>query len=283
MVRRYAVGTLAGAALVVSMAGCQGDGGTKGNAVNVSAVQAIGLASKKTSTIESYKVDVTVAGTGQANGKAHGVVQVRLRPDVAATGTLDQASLRGRTLPGGERAVLLGDDFYVKVPQQLTTLTGGKPWIRFSVSQAERQSGANVDGLIRQANPAEQTKIFTGSKDVHRVGKESINGVKTTHYQGTLTPQEAATALDPKARKSFQEFYQRAGAKNVRFNIWVGGDNLPRKLVTNFAASQGTMSWTMIFSNYNKSFGVSAPPADQVANGDQLKNSVGGNTPAIPG
>lgn len=283
MVRRYAAGTVAGAALVVSIAGCNGDaGGTKDNAVNVSAAQAISLASQKTSTVKSYKVDLTVAGTGQANSKLHGTVQVRLRPDVAASGTLDQATLRGRSFPGGERAILLGDNFYAKVPQQLTMLTGGKPWVRFSVSQAERQSGTSVDGLIRQANPAEQTKVFTGSKDVRRMGNESINGVQTTHYQGTLTPQEAANALDTNVRQSFQKLYQRSGAKNIRFDIWVGGDNLPRKLVTNFAASQGTMSWAMIFSNYNKSFGVSAPPSDQVADGDQLKNSFGGKSPAIP-
>jgi hypothetical protein len=284
MVRRYAAGTVAGAALIVSVAGCQSDaGGTKGNAVNVSAAQAIDLASKKTSTVESYKVDVTAAGTGQAASKVHGVIQVRLRPDVAATGTLDEASVHGLSVPGGERAILLGDAFYTKIPQQLTQFTGGKPWVKFSVSQAQQQAGVNVDELLRQANPADQTKIFTGSKDVRRVGSESVDGVETTHYQGSLNPQEAATALDPKVRKSFQEFYQRSGAQNVRFDLWVGRDNLPRKLVTRVAASRGTLSSTMVFSSYNKSFTVSAPPADEVADGNQLRNSFGGHAPKIPG
>jgi hypothetical protein len=285
MVRRYAAGTAAGAALIVSLTGCQGDGGSaKENGVKVSAAQAISLTSQQTSTVNAYKVDVTAAGSGSAAPKMHGVIQVRLRPDVAATGTLDRASYKGQTVPGGERAILLGDNFYAKVPQQLSQFTGGKPWVRFSVSEAERQAGVNVDGLIKQANPADQTKIFTGSKDVQRVGSESVDGVKTTHYHGTLTPEQAATALDAKTQKSFQQFYQRPGARNVAFDLWVGRDNLPRKLVTKVPAKQGTGSVTMVFSNYNKSFKVSAPPANEVADGNQLKNSVAGKrTPGTPG
>jgi hypothetical protein len=276
MVRRYAAGTAAGAALIVSLTGCQGDSGSgKDNAVKVSAAQAIDLASKKTSTVYSYKVDVTAGGTGQAVSTMHGVIQVRLRPDLAATGTLDQASLHGQTVPGGERAILLGDNFYAKIPQQLTQLTGGKPWVRFSVSQASRQAGVNVGGLLKRANPVDQTKIFTGSKDVHRVGSETIDGVETTHYQGTLTPQQAATTLDAKTQKSFQQFYQRSGAHNVGFDLWVDRDNLPRKLVSKVATDKGTGTMTMVFSAYNKSFTVSAPPASEVADGNQLKGLIG--------
>jgi len=285
MVRRYAAGTAAGAALIVSLAGCQGDsGGDKGDGVKVSAAQAIDMASQKTSKVDTYKVDLTENGKGQSASKMHAVVQVRLRPDVAATGTLDQAAFGGFSMPGGARAILLGDNVYGKVPQQLTQFTGGKPWVRLSLSRAGQQPGANIDEVLRQANPAEQTKIFTGSKDVHQVGTESINGVKTTHYRGSITPQEAATRLDPKARKSFQEFYQRTGAGKLGFDLWVGADNLPRKLVSKVTASEGTATVTMIFSDYNKSFTVTAPPANQVADADQLKNSFGGQgTPKLPG
>jgi hypothetical protein len=279
MVRRYAVGTAAGAALIVSLAGCQNgaDDGKQSDA-KVPAAQAIALASQKTASIDSYKVAVTAGGTGEVSGKLHGTIQVRLKPDVAATGTLDSASVKGASLPGGERAILLGDAFYAKVPQQLAQFTGGKPWVKFSISQASQQTGINLDSVIKRANPAEQTKIFTGSKDARRVGSESIDGVKTTHYQGTLTPEQAGK-LDPKAQQAFKQFYQRSGANKVTFDLWVGKDSLPRKLVTKVAAEKGTASSTMIFSDYNKSFSVSAPPASEVADGNQLKNAFGGQAP----
>lgn len=274
MVRRYAVGAATGAALVVSLAACQGAADDGKQAAAVPAAQAIALASQKTADVSSYKVTITAAGTGQAAAKVHGSIQIRLKPEVQAVGTLDQASIHGQSIPGGERAILLGDYFYAKVPQQLSQLTGGKPWVRFSVSQASSQSGVNLDSLIKRANPAEQTKIFTGSKDARRVGSESINGVKTTHYAGTLTPEQAGK-LDPKAQQAFKEFYQRSGANKVTFDLWVGKDSLPRKLVTKVAADKGTASSTMIFSDFNKSFSVSAPPATEVTDGDQLKNAFG--------
>jgi hypothetical protein len=277
MVRRYAVGTAAGAALIVSLAGCQNDAGDGKQSAAVPAAQAIALASQKTAAVESYKVAITAGGTGQAASKMHGTIQIRLKPDVAATGTLESASVKGQSLPGGERAILLGDYFYAKVPQQLSQFTGGKPWVRFSVSQASQQTGVNLDSVIKRANPAEQTKIFTGSKDAHKVGTESIDGVKTTHYEGTLTPEQAGR-LDPQAQQAFKQFYQRSGANKVTFDLWVGKDSLPRKLVTRVAADKGTASSTMVFSDYNKSFSVSAPPAGEVADGNQLKSAFGGQS-----
>ena len=275
MVRRFAMGTAAGAALIVSLAACQDTGDGKQSDAKVPAAQAIALASQKTAGVDSYKVAVTVAGTGEASAKMRGTIQVRLKPDLAATGTLGSASVHGASLPGGERAILLGDYFYAKVPQQLSQFTGGKQWVKFSVSQASKQAGINLDGVIKRADPAAQTKIFTGSKDAKRVGTESIDGVKTTHYQGTVTPKEAGT-LDPKAQEAFKRFYQSSGAHKVTFDLWVGKDNLPRKLVTKVTADKATGSSTMIFSNYNKSFSVSAPPASEVTDGSQLKNPFGG-------
>lgn len=274
MVRRYAAGAAAGAALVVSLAGCQGDGDGK-NAQNVSAAQAIDMASQKTSDVTSYKVDLTASGTGSVTSKLHGVIQVRVNPDVAATATLDQASFHGMSMSGSERAILLNNNLYAKVPDQLTRLTGGKQWVKFALSDAQRGTGVDIDQVLKQADPAAQTKFFTSSKDVKRVGTQNINGEKTTHYRGSATPEDAAAGLDAKARQSFRDFYQRAGAKNVTFDLWVGSDNLPRKLVTKANATKGTVGATMVYSGYNKSFNVSAPPASETSDGSGLSNLLG--------
>jgi hypothetical protein len=277
MVRRYAVGTAAGAALIVSLAGCGGAGAGNAGAVNVSAAQAMNLAAQKTSTVKSYKVDVTESGSGQAASKAHGVVQVRLRPDLAAVGTLDQAGFGGHSVEAGLRAILLGDNVYAKVPSQLSQFAGGKPWVKFSVSKAAQQAGVNLNDILKQADPAQQTKVFTSSKDVHKVGTQTIDGVKTTHYAGTITAQDAAAQLTGKAKQLFQDLYQKGGAKKATFDLWVGADNLPRKLTAKGGDSNGAATATMVYSDFNKSFSVSAPPANQVADGTQLMQNHGAN------
>lgn len=265
MVHRYAVGAaLAG---VLALTGCQANGGQQA-AVKVSAVQAIGLASQKTATVDSYKVDVTGGGTGKLAGGLHGTIQVRLRPSLAVNADLDRASFGGFTLPSGMRAILLGDNLYAKLPAQLGQFTGGKPWVKFPISRAG--AGINVDELVKQANPADQMKIFTDSKDVRRVGEETVDGVKTTHYKGTISPREALARLDPKERGSLGGLYGRAGDRRVGFDLWVDPENLPRKLVSAYPTPDGQVTSTMIFSDYNQKFLVSAPPADQVTDGTQL-------------
>lgn len=258
---RYAVG--AALTAVLALAGCKA-GGQQQADVKVSPVQAIGLASQKTATVDSYKVDLTLGGAGEA----HGTIQVRLRPDLAVNATLDRASFGGVSLPGGVRAVLVGNDMYAKLPPQLGQLTGGKPWVRFPISRAG--SGINVDQLVKQANPADQMKVFTDSKDVRRVGEDTIDGVTTTHYKGTISPREAIARLDPKERGSLDGLYGRAGDRPVGFDLWVDGENLPRKLVSTFGAPDGRVDSTMIFSDYNRRFTVSAPPSDQVTDGTRL-------------
>jgi hypothetical protein len=260
----------AGAALagVLALTGCLGSAGDHQADVKVSAVQAIGLASKKTAAVDSYKVDMTVGGTGRSVPALHGTVQVRLRPDLAANATLDRANVGGFSVPGGARAILLGDDLYAKLPEQVIQFMGGKPWVRFPISRAG--AGINVDELVKQANPADQMKIFTDSKDVRRVGEETIDGVETTHYKGTVSPREAVARLDPKSRESLDGLYGRAGDRRVGFDLWVDRGSLPRKLVSSFATPDGRATSTMIFSAYNQRFTVTAPPADQVADGTRL-------------
>lgn len=275
MVRRYAVGTAASAALLVSLTGCGGAAKNNAQAVNVSAAEAINLAAQKTGTVKSYKVDITESGTGQAASKAHGVVQVRLSPELAAVGTLDSAGFGGRSVQSGLRAILLGDTLYGKVPSQLAQFTGGKQWVKFSISKAAQQAGVNLNDILKQADPAQQTKIFTSSKDVRKAGTQTIDGVKTTHYTGTITAKEAQAQLTGKAKQSFNDLYQKGGAEKVVFDLWVGADNLPRKLTAKGDASDGSATATMVYSDYNKSFSVSAPPANQVADGNQLMPKLG--------
>lgn len=274
MLRRYAAGTAAGAAALATLTGCMGAGNGKTDAAGVSAAQAISLTSQKTASVGSYKVDIVANGAGKASGSARGVIQVRLKPQLAAVGDLQQANFGGQSLPAGERVILLGDNLYAKVPSQLSQFTGGKPWVKFSVSKAAQQAGINLNQVIQEADPAQQTKVFTGSNDVRRIGAQKVNGVKTTQYEGSLTPQEAAAKLDPQAQKAFKNLYQQGDATKLVWDLWVGADNLPRKLVAKITTAQGSASTTMIYSNFDKSFTVSAPPANQVADGQQLAGSL---------
>ncbi|MGH8965530.1 MAG: hypothetical protein ACRDXB_09415 [Actinomycetes bacterium] len=261
-------GTAVGAALLLS--GCGGDGTTSTENMKLSADQALLKTSQKTGRTDTFKADLTVQSTGEHGGKIHADGQFQLRPKLKFSAKLDEFSSNGRTVPGAKGQALFTDDvLYAKVPQLGQFVSGGKPWLKIDVNQMAQRTGFDVQGLlqqVQQVDPAEQTKMFTGSKDARRVGAETVDGVKTTHYTGTVTVQDALNRLDPQTREKVGTWLPKDRAHSkINFDVWTDGDNLPRKLVSKSTDAQGDGGTvTVLYSDYGKSFKVNPPPSDQV-------------------
>ncbi|TDD85388.1 LppX_LprAFG lipoprotein [Actinomadura darangshiensis] len=273
-------GTAVGAALLLS--GCNGDGSGDSGNMKLSANQALLKASEKTGKTDTFKADLTVTGTGDGGGKVHADGQFRLRPSLQFSAKLDEFSKNGQTVPGAKgQAIFKDNTLYAKVPQLARFVSGGKQWVKIDVNQVAQRTGFDVQSLVGQVqkvDPAEQTKMFTGSKDARRVGTETVDGVKTTHYTGTVTVDDALKQLDAQARQKVEKWLpkDRANGK-INFDLWTDGDNLPRKLVSKATGSQGENGTvTVLYSDYGKSFGVNPPPSDQVGE-LTLGNLLGGN------
>ncbi|SFO07808.1 MULTISPECIES: hypothetical protein [Actinomadura] len=274
-------GTAVGAALLLS--GCNGDGSeTNTGNMKLTAGQALLKASEKTGKTDTFKADLTVTGTGDGGGKIHANGQFRLRPSLEFSAKLDEFSKNGQTVPGAKgQAVYKGNVLYAKVPQLAQFVSGGKPWVKIDVNQVAQRTGFDVQSLVSQVqkvDPAEQTKMFTGSKDARRVGTETVDGVKTTHYTGTVTVDDALKRLDAQSREKVGQWLpkDRANSK-INFDLWTDGSNLPRKLVskaTGTGGENGTV--TVLYSDYGKSFDVNTPPSDQVGE-LTIGNLFGGN------
>ena len=284
MSRRIAAGVAAGSALVLSLTGCMGDSGQPASTdgMRLSAAQAVANTSQKTGQADSFKADLTVDGKS-ADGatKIHVTGQFKTRPALAFTARLDQASHGGQSLPGGAQAVLVDNALYVK-QQQLSQLTGGRPWLKIDLNRAARDSGLNLNEMLSQVqkvDPAEQTKMFTASKDVRTVGKESVDGVQTTHYTGTFTMQEALKQFDASTRAKIEKAYPHdaaAAGEKVNFDLWTDGAELPRKLVSTFDQGKGeSVKLTILYRDYGKAVNVTAPPAGDVQDFD-LGRLMGG-------
>ena len=264
-----AVGSTAvGAALVLS--GCNGDGSANTENMKLSAGQALIKTSEQTAKADTFKADLTVVEGGNESGRIHADGQFQLRPTLQFSAKLDEFSQNGQTVPGAKgQAVFTGNVLYAKVPQLAQFVSGGKPWVKIDVNQMSQRTGFDVQGLVDQVqkvDPAEQTKMFTGSKDARRVGTDTIDGVRTTHYAGTVTIDDALNRLDAQAREKVSKWLpkDRANGK-INFDLWTDGDNLPRKIVSKAHGSQGeTGSVTVLYSDYGDSFTVNPPPADQV-------------------
>ncbi|WP_345020974.1 LppX_LprAFG lipoprotein [Actinomadura keratinilytica] len=268
MNRRFAVaagGTAVGAALLLS--GCAGDGSRQVStgAMKLSAAEAVLQSSQKTGQADSFKADLTVTDA-RSGAHVQATGRFRLRPELTFSAQLQKAEGAGPAGAGGQ-AIYTGGVLYAKVPQLARFTADGKPWVKVDVAQAGRRAGVDVAGLVEQVqrvDPAEQTKMFTASKDVRRVGEETVDGVRTVHYTGTVTVREALDRLDPDARQRVSRWFpQGASDEKIAFDLWADADQLPRKIVSK-GASGDTGSVTVRYSDYGKSFSVNPPPADQV-------------------
>ncbi|WP_246645796.1 LppX_LprAFG lipoprotein [Nonomuraea ceibae] len=263
--RRFSLATAAaGAALVAAaVAGC----GTNAQPlhVNLAASEVLAQAAQRTADVSSYTVDavVNVSHPDQGAGKVQGRMLYQSKPELAVDLTLDSADVGGKGLPGGARAVLQGDTVYVKVEALNKMLGATKPWIK--VPLAEMGEQGQVDqllGQIQQFDLANVTKMVTASQNVKAVGTESVGGEDTTHYSGTF-PVDAAVRQLP-AEEQEQARKGLAELKDVKFDIWVAADELPRKLTMSGSKDGGTMDAALMFKGFNEPVDIQAPPADQV-------------------
>lgn len=267
MMKRYAVtGAVLGSALALtSLTACGSDTKSKTTSlgdINLSASQVVLKTAEKSAAVDTFGADLTVDGTV----KVHGTGKFRIKPNTAFTVNLDQIGVGGTSFAGtgGTHLVYVDQNFYVQNSKLGQLLGASKPWMKVSLADIGQKSGVNVGDIVKQAeqaNPADLTKIMTVSKDVKKVGTESVNGVQTNHFRGTVGIKDAAAQLSPELQKRAQTLGSNADV--ITFDLWTDAENLPRKVVTTAKASEGPFTVTALFSDYGKSVNVSAPPADQ--------------------
>ncbi|MFF3929605.1 hypothetical protein [Streptomyces hirsutus] len=168
----------------------------------------------------------------------------------------------------------------------------GKSW--FSADPAVWGHGA-VDNrsygiLPRQieGNPAVQSTILTASKDVRRIGTETIDDTRTTHYRGTVTGNGISAARNAAANRAARErqidnldqFMALRIDGTLTMDLWIGDDNHTKQFRMRgdtFAAQDGTegkpleltdgdpLDLTITFLDVNQPVTVEAPPSEDTA------------------
>ncbi|MEO3785842.1 LppX_LprAFG lipoprotein [Actinocorallia sp. B10E7] len=264
---KIASGAVAGTVLLLSLTACEGETTASGNGpdntVNLSASQVLDRTATRSAEVETFTADLTVDGSGSVRGSG----AFRMKPSPAFSVNLEQLSFGGVTVgTGGTRVVLLDETVYVQNSQLSQFLNSGKPWMKITLGEAANAVGFNPNDLLKQvdqADPGKLSRILSSSTDVKKVGSEKIDGVETTHYQGTVDVKKSMTEYDPELRATAEQLSN--GSEKLGFDIWVDGEQLPRKVITKVTTSEAKQfNVTVVFRDYGKPVSVAAPPADQV-------------------
>jgi hypothetical protein len=152
--------------------------------------------------------------------------------------------------------ILVGKAMYMKSAD----LGTGDKWVKIDLSDPN-----SLFGMIGKAtDPEVMFKAMESPKKLELIGTEDVDGVSTNHYRITMDPTSYLEAMDfPAAMADMMP-------KELVTEMWVDGDNLPRKFAQTIevpatgggAATSSTTEGT--YSDFGTDVEIEAPPADEV-------------------
>ncbi|MFE9410204.1 DUF1396 domain-containing protein [Streptomyces sp. NPDC006704] len=282
--RNAAAAVLAGA-LVTGLAACSnGDkpaagksaDGSTGQAAKKPAEATYAAAVKRAAAKNSELTSISYTMTGKTPGA--GTIEASASMSMKPLAM----QMKAKGAAGGESGEfeirLVDNAMYMHSSEPVD---GGKSWLKLDLSALGQQGGGNpLAGLGDQAdkNPAEESNNLTAAKDLKEVGQETVDGVNTTHYAGTVTLDQLRDSLSGKdaaakgrAEKSLKQ-YEEWGVGSLQMDMWIDGQDHTKQFRTQAATTKGPLDMTVKFKDYNKPVTVLAPQPDQVADlGDAMK------------
>ncbi len=135
----------------------------------------------------------------------------------------------------------------------------GDKWLKIDLSDPN-----SLFGMIGKAtDPEVMFKAMESPKKLEVIGTEEVDGVETNHYRITMDPTSYLKAME------FPDAMAQMLPKELVTEMWVDGDNLPRKFAQTVevkgAGGPATTSTTEgTYSDFGVEVDVEAPPASEV-------------------
>ncbi|MEU1805689.1 DUF1396 domain-containing protein [Streptomyces sp. NPDC019937] len=273
---RAAGAVFAAALLCAGAAGC---GAEKADAEKASAKEphmapaaAVRAAAEKTEKFTS--MSYRMSGRTPEDGRFEGEGAMAFNPPAMRlkTRSLDQgADMSVEFRLTGGKLYLGGDAVKSGFAEGSSSRLDGKSWLATDASALGKGgSGAAGQGALTDRadkNPAEESTFLSGADNVRRVGTETIDGDRTTHYRGTVTLAQMRASLKDedaatrKRREKSLRQYEELGVDRLAMDLWIDQDSHTKRFRTRGKGDSGPLDVTITFMDINKPVTVQAPPA----------------------
>ncbi|MEU5043489.1 LppX_LprAFG lipoprotein [Streptomyces griseorubiginosus] len=236
---------------------------------------AVAKAAKNTEEITSfhYRMKGEMPEAGQMQAEA----SMRTKPDLAMSMKMTAAG------QGSAEIRLVDKAMYIGGNPELAKEMDGKKWMKFDLSALGKDGGlgAAAPGAGQaDQNPASMSSFLNGAKDVKKVGTETIDGVKTTHYAGDVTLAELKASFKDadksvrEQREKSTEQLEKLGLDKFTMDMWVDAQQHAKQFRMQGDATKGKFDMTFTFLDYNKPVTVEAPPANETADLAQMMKEL---------
>lgn len=253
---------LAAAAVAAAGCGASPSASSTGSHASGSPQQAVEAAARQAAQISSASAVLSEQVGGSGGESISGAVTEQIKPSLLM-------SMRLSIRSGGGASENLGGIINAKAMYLRSSAFSqqtGKPWLEipFSVLGGSSSSLGQLFKSLSKINPAQQTAVLAGARNVRDAGTAVIGGAATTHYTGTISPANGLAALPPALRKSLAPEL-KAISGHIAFGLWIDGQHQIRKVTESETVSGAPVVTTIVFSAINQPVHVSLPPASQVS------------------
>jgi hypothetical protein len=172
---------------------------------------------------------LTLSGHGQFNFSAH---EGSLALAISGLPASAQAKLGASALEMNE--LFKAGSVYVGSPLFTGKLPGGARWLRLDLARVGGAMGLDPSSVMSgSADPSQFLQYLKASGGISAVGHDSVRGVPSTHYTGSLDLQKIAEAQPgsdrAQVRAAFQKVISELGQSTIPVEVWVDGNRLVRK------------------------------------------------------
>jgi LppX_LprAFG lipoprotein len=219
-----------------------------------------------TVTVEGGATLGTVSGTGVFEGR-----RARMALDLSG---LEQGAV------GGKLHLVFDDlDFYVSFPPEIAeALPAGRQWLKLDLAALGKEQGFDLEQLAQAArgDPSQSLDYLgAASDDFEEVGTETVRGVETTHYTGTIDLEKLAAQAPAAMRSSYRQAIEVSGVKTVPVNVWLDHDGMARRVRYDMPlpGQEGSVTSTIELYDFGIEVDVQPPSPDSTVD---LGHLIGG-------
>ena len=253
---------LTAAVAAIALGGCSG-GGSSASSHPSKALKQIKLAAETSQGVRTLTASLSVHSSENSTGNLTGTIAIQLKPAklIEAHFHLVTGSTRMHL-----SEILTSDAIYFKDPSFAKST--GRPWVKATFSELSAKSGVSLGSLLQNlegSNPLDQTILFTSSKDIRVVGPQTVDGVATTEYTGTYSPEKAYKSLSPGLRKQLGTMLRNLGTRPVRFRVWIDGQHVIKKAENIESVRGQTVTTSLLVTAVNQPVNIALPKASQTA------------------
>jgi hypothetical protein len=171
-------------------------------------------------------------------------------------------------------------------------------WVSMNPAKMDPTMAAQFGGGFGTTDPSAYVGLFAGTVDVRETGPETIGGVATTRYEGTIDLEEVVRRfsevlgedVDRATRRELQRALEQSLTQfetlgiggEIPFEIWIDDDGYPRRQVISMdfsglvpGSEQASMRIEASYSSFGEPVDIEAPPKRDVTDITKLMGPEG--------